>query len=56
MKKLAQNSTLAKLRLHGNRCGKVETVTDFIFLDSNITWVVAEAMKLEDTFSSEAKL
>ena len=35
-----------------NRRGKVETVTDFIFLGSKIT----AAMKLEDACSLEGKL
>ena len=32
---------------------KVETVTDFIFLGSKITWMVTTAMKLKDTCSLE---
>ena len=35
--------------------GKVETVTDFIFLGSKITAVTA-AMKLKDAYSLEGKL
>ena len=34
----------------------VETVTDFIFLDSKITEMVTAAMKLKDTCSLEEKL
>ena len=34
----------------------VETVTDFIFLGSNITEMVTAAMKLKDTCSLEGKL
>ena len=36
--------------------GKVETVTDFIFLGSKITVDGAAAMKLKDTYSLEGKL
>ena len=36
--------------------GKVETVTDFIFLDSKITMDVIATMKLKDDGSLEAKL
>ena len=36
--------------------GKVETVTDFIFLDSKITMDVTATMKLKDDGSLEAKL
>ena len=32
---------------------KMETVTDFIFLGSKITWMVTTAMKLKDTCSLE---
>ena len=35
---------------------KVETVTDFIFLDSKITWMLAAAIKLKDACSLEGKL
>ena len=34
----------------------METVTDFIFLGSNITEMVTAAMKLKDTCSLEGKL
>ena len=34
----------------------VETVSDFIFLDSKITTDVDSAMKLKDTYSLEGKL
>ena len=34
----------------------METVTDFIFLDSEITEMVTAAMKLKDTYSLEGKL
>ena len=34
----------------------VETVSDFIFLDSKITALVTAAMKLKDTYSLEGKL
>ena len=34
----------------------METVTDFIFLDSKITEMVTAAMKLKDTCSLEGKL
>ena len=34
----------------------METVTDFIFLDSEITEMVTAAMKLKDTFFLEGKL
>ena len=36
--------------------GKVEAVTDFIFLDSNITAEGTAAIKLKDTFSLKEKL
>ena len=36
--------------------GKVEEVTDFIFLGSKITWTVTAAMKLKDACSLEGKL
>ena len=35
---------------------EMETVADFIFLDSKITQMVIEAMKLKDTCSLEEKL
>ena len=35
---------------------KVETVTDFIFLDSKALWMVTAAMKLKDSCSLEGKL
>ena len=34
----------------------VETVVDFIFLGSKITWTVTAAMKLKDACSLEGKL
>ena len=34
----------------------METVTDFIFLDSKITWMLAAAIKLKDACSLERKL
>ena len=36
--------------------GKVEAVTDFIFLDPESLWTVTAAMKLKDTCSLEEKL
>ena len=36
--------------------GKVETVTDFIFLASKSLWTVTAAMKLKDICSLEEKL
>ena len=36
--------------------GKVEGVTDFIFLDSKITQTMTAAMKLKDACSLEGKL
>ena len=36
--------------------GKVETVTDFIFSGSKITWMVTVAMKLKATCSLKEKL
>ena len=36
--------------------GKMETVTDFIFLGSKIMQMVTAAMKLKDTCSLEEKL
>ena len=36
--------------------GKMETVTDFIFLGSKIMQMVTAAMKLKDTCSLEGKL
>ena len=36
--------------------GKVETVTDFLFLGSKITGLVTVSMKLKNTCSSERKL
>ena len=35
---------------------KMETVTDFIFLGSKITWMVTTSMKLKDNCSLEEKL
>ena len=35
---------------------KMETVTDFIFLVSKITWTVTAAMKLKNSCSLEEKL
>ena len=34
----------------------VETVSDFIFWGSKITWMATAAMKLKDTYSLEGKL
>ena len=34
----------------------VETVADFIFLGSKISWMVIAAMKLKDAYSLEGKL
>ena len=34
----------------------VGAVTDFIFLDSKITWMLAAAIKLKDACSLEGKL
>ena len=39
-----------------NRWGTVETVADFIFLDSKIMAMVIAAMKLKDAYSLEGKL
>ena len=36
--------------------GKVEAVTDFICLGSEILWMVTAAMKLKDTCSLEEKI
>ena len=36
--------------------GKMETVTDFIFLGSKIMQMVTAAMKLKDAYSLEGKL
>ena len=41
--------------LMANRWGKVETVTDFIFLGSKITMDVTATMKLKDTCFFEGK-
>ena len=54
MKKLAENSTFKKLRSWhlvpllgwGNRWGKMDTVTDFLFLVPKSLWTVTAAMKL----------
>ena len=35
---------------------KVEAVTDIIFLDSKITWMLTSGMKLKDVCSLEGKL
>ena len=35
---------------------KVEAVTDFIFLDCKITWMLTSGMKLKDVCSLEGKL
>ena len=35
---------------------KMETVTDFVFLDSKSLWMVTEATKLKDACSLEEKL
>ena len=35
---------------------EIETVTNFIFLTSKITWMVTAAMKLKDICSLEEKL
>ena len=34
----------------------METVRDFIFLGSKISWMVIAAMKLKDAYSLEGKL
>ena len=39
-----------------NEGGKVEALTDFIFLGSKSLWMVTAAMKLKDAYSSEEKL
>ena len=36
--------------------GKMETVTDFIFLAPKSLWMVTAAMKLKDAYSLEEKL
>ena len=40
----------------GNRWGKVETVSDFIFWTPKSLQMVTAAMKLKDTYSLEEKL
>ena len=62
MKNLAKNIQKTKIIASGPITSwqidreEMETVADFIFLDSKITQMVIEAMKLKDTCSLEEKL
>ena len=47
------SSPITSCQING---GKMEMVTDFIFLGSKMTGVVTVAMKLKDTCSLERKL
>jgi len=48
--KIVATSPITSWQIDGE---KMETVTDFIFLGSKITWMVTTAMKLKDTCSLE---
>ena len=51
--KIMASDPITSWEIHGER---VETVSDFIFLGSNITADGDAAMKLKDTYSLEEKL
>ena len=51
--KIIASSPITSWRTDG---GKVETVTDFIFLGSKSLWMVNAAMKLKNVCSLEEKL
>ena len=51
--KIIASSLIISSQIDG---GKVETVTDFIFSGSKITWMVTAAMKLKATCSLKEKL
>ena len=51
--KIMASSPITSRQIDG---GKMETVADFIFLGSKITWMLTEAMKLKDACSLEEKL
>ena len=51
--KIMASSPITSWHLEG---GKVEAVTDFIFLGSKNHWIVTAAMKLKDACSLEEKL
>ena len=51
--KIMASGPIASQQIQG---GKVEAVTDFLFLGSQITVMVTSAMKLKDTCSLEEKL
>ena len=48
--KIVATSPITSWQIDGE---KMETVTDFIFLGSKITWMVTTAMSLKDTCSLE---
>ena len=50
--KIMASSPITSWQIEG---GKVETLKDFLFLGSKITWKVTTAMKLKDIHSSEGK-
>ena len=51
--KIMVSGPITSLEIDGET---VETVSDFIFLDSKSLWMVTVAMKLKDTYSLERKL
>ena len=51
--KIMASSPITSWQIDG---GKMETVTDFIFLGPKSLWTVTAAMKLKDTCSLEEKL
>ena len=51
--KIMASGPITSWQIHGER---METVTDFIFLGSEITVMVTAAMKLKDACSLEEKL
>ena len=52
-RKIMASSPITSWQIYG---GKMETVTDFIFLGSKITASVTAAMKLKDACSLEERL
>ena len=51
--KIMASSPITSRQIDGE---KMETVADFIFLGSKITWMSTEAMKLKDACSLEENL
>ena len=51
--KIMASGPITSWQIYGER---METVTDFIFLDSKVTADMTAAMKLKDAYSWEVKL